>query len=340
MILKRIIIWILKGLILLFLSFATLIFIDSVVYLEWLTDEAALRILVFVFLLYCALTFIKHRKKIHHKAKARTKRIDSAKPVKMSPLKLIAAVIAVELIICAGLKIVYKDLLDKSLIDVPLDVINLANGESLLGNNLKDVPETIVEFGEKYPEAKEYVRNYNKYKNVNFDIDVSKEMSERDIPLFIQWDKRWGYRDYGGNYIGVAGCGPTCLAMVVCGLEKDPDVNPYNVSSYSADSGYYIYGEGTSWNMMTEGARHYGLDVSDGVVSESYILNNLSNSTPMICSMTKGDFTTAGHFIVLTDIDNDGKIIVNDPNSPKNSKKHWDVAVLVSQMRNIWRYSV
>ncbi len=116
------------------------------------------------------------------------------------------------------------------------------------------------------------------------------------------------------------GCGPTCLAMIVCGLKNDPAINPYEVSKYSADSNFYIYGEGTSWSLMTEGARHYGLNVSEGTISPEYIIDNLSSSTPMICSMTPGDFMTSGHFIVLTGVDSNGKIIVNDPNSRKNSK--------------------
>lgn len=44
-------------------------------------------------------------------------------------------------------------------------------------------------------------------------------------------------------------------------------------------------------------------------------------------------------YIVLTGVTDDWQIIVNDPNSPKNSKKHWDVDILVSQMKSIWKYS-
>ena len=90
---------------------------------------------------------------------------------------------------------------------------------------------------------------------------------------------------------------------------------------------------------MTTGAKHFGLDVSAGSVSADYILNNLTSSTPLICSMTPGDFTKTGHFIVLTGVTDDGQIIVNDPNSSKNSKRHWNVDTLVSQMKSVWKYS-
>ena len=203
---------------------------------------------------------------------------------------------------------------------------------------IETVPENVVEFGEKYPEAREYVQDFMELKDVDFDMDVTADMSEKKIPLFIQWDKRWGYRDYGGNYIGVAGCGPSCVAMVACGLKQDSSINPYVVGNYAAEQGLYTYGQGTSWDIMTTGAEHYGLTVYDGSVSAQYIRDNLSDDSPMICSMKPGDFTYTGHFIVLTGIDDNGLVVVNDPNSPKNSAKKWDVDTLVSQMKSVWMY--
>jgi hypothetical protein len=55
--------------------------------------------------------------------------------------------------------------------------------------------------------------------------------------------------------------------------------------------------------------------------------------------MKPGDFTYTGHFIVLTGIDSNGDIIVNDPNSKKNSKKHWSLETLVPQIKGIWKYT-
>ncbi|MBQ9341349.1 MAG: C39 family peptidase [Lachnospiraceae bacterium] len=202
------------------------------------------------------------------------------------------------------------------------------------------VPEYIREMGEKYPETKEFVRDYPKYKDKNFDMDVSKEMKERTIPLFIQWDKRWGYKDYGGKCIGTSGCGPTCVAMVACGLTGNPDINPCVVANFAVNNGFYKYGQGTSWSFMTDGARAFGIDGHSGEISADYIMSVLSEDTPIICSMKPGDFTYTGHFIVLTGIDEDGKIMVNDPNSRNNSDKHWDVDTLVKQIKALWVYGM
>ena len=82
----------------------------------------------------------------------------------------------------------------------------------------EQLPDSLIEFEQKYPEATDFVENYHKYKNKSFDLDVSHEVRKDNIPLFIQWDKRWGYKTYGSNFLGVNGCGPTSLSMVICGL--------------------------------------------------------------------------------------------------------------------------
>jgi hypothetical protein len=207
-------------------------------------------------------------------------------------------------------------------------------------NRVSDVPIEIAEFVEKYPEAKSFATNYNKYKDSTEAISIEKEMKTEGIPLFIQWDKRWGYKDYGGNYIGIAGCGPTCLSMVYCGLTGTDTYNPYEMARFSNEQGYYTYGEGTSWNLMTEGAETLGLYSENGSIDEAYILENLSKDTPIICSMKPGDFTYTGHFIVLSGIDENRKIIVNDPNSPKNSAQSWSAEDLVPQIKAIWRFEL
>ena len=65
---------------------------------------------------------------------------------------------------------------------------------------------------------------------------------------------------------------------------------------------------------MTEGASNLGLTAENIPVTQENILAALRSGTPLICSMYPGDFTYTGHFIVLTGIDENGAITVNDPN--------------------------
>ena len=203
-----------------------------------------------------------------------------------------------------------------------------------------EIPEALEVFAQKYPEAAGFVNDYPAHYRDRPSKDVSGEVKKGVVPLFIQWDERWGYEDYGGNYFAVNGCGPTCLSMVVCGLTGETDANPYAVACYSQAQGYYTPGSGTSWALMTRGAAHYGLDATRVDLSAEAITGALAQGRVIIASMKPGDFTYTGHFIVLTGLDGDGRVRVNDSNSRINSAKSWDAQTLVDQMKGAWSYTL
>jgi hypothetical protein len=201
-------------------------------------------------------------------------------------------------------------------------------------------PESLISLWERNPETEQFVLNYLKYKDRQDEINLSKEVSKGKIPLFLQWDERWGYETYGSDFLAVTGCGPTCLSMVQCGLSGDTTWNPYEVAKMSEQQGFYVDGVGSSWELMTTGAQQIGLTASEVTFDAEHIVAKLNEGNPIICAMGPGDFTANGHFIVLCGVDSDGNIIVNDPNSRINSEKTWDVDVLMSQMKNLWSYSL
>lgn len=218
-------------------------------------------------------------------------------------------------------------------------VIVLCTYINIKSKDTADIPDYLIEFGEKYPEASNFVNMYPKNKDKHHIIDLKNEVTKGTLPLFIQWDTRWGYEKYGNGLIGTTGCGPTCLAMVICGLTGNTDVNPLTVANFSEEHGYYVTGQGTSWDLMTEGAYFFGINVETGTVTEDYISEHLTSNTPMICSMYPGDFTYTGHFIVLSGFDSEGNIIVHDPNSYIKSRKHWSLKKMLPQIRALWSYS-
>ena len=75
----------------------------------------------------------------------------------------------------------------------------------------------------------------------------------------MQWDSRWGYEEYGSSVIGITGCGPTCLSMVVIGLVGDTDATPKSIADFATENGYYVVGTGTKWSLMTAVADEYNL---------------------------------------------------------------------------------
>ena len=205
----------------------------------------------------------------------------------------------------------------------------------------EQIPESLLNMEEKYPEATDFVKNYPKrkhYQTIDISSEVETARENSEIPYFLQWDERWGYETYGSDFLAVTGCGPTCLSMITCGLTGSETWNPLAVAQFSEKEGYYVPGEGTSWSLMTEGAHNLGLTAENIPVTEDNILAALQSDTPLICSMYPGDFTYTGHFIVLTGIDENGAITVNDPNSPANTQKHWPMTEILPQIRQTWGY--
>ena len=203
----------------------------------------------------------------------------------------------------------------------------------------KGVPEDLIEFYEKYPEVAPYAWFFPEKSVIDYDMDISKEVTKGTIPYFCQWDDRWGYKEFGSSYMGVNGCGPTCITMVYSGLTGKTDYTPYDMALYVRDRGYYVPGSGTVWATMEAIPPELGLTVENVQFDAEGIRSKLREGHPIICNVGPGDFTKVGHYILLAGVDDDGNIIVHDPNSPKRTAKHWDVDVLIAQIRNLWSYS-
>ncbi len=200
-----------------------------------------------------------------------------------------------------------------------------------------DVSDTLGELLENNPETADFIKNYPDMKD-NLPAEDIGNVTEGVIPRLLQWDERWGYQIYGDNMIAVNGCGPTALSMVVSGLTGDSTVTPYKVAKFAEEQGYYTGEAGTSWSLMTEGAQQLGIRGEELGLSKEEIFSALENGKPIICSVRPGDFTTTGHFIVLTGVE-EGQIRVNDPNSVKRSEKLWEYETLEYQINNLWAYT-
>lgn len=204
--------------------------------------------------------------------------------------------------------------------------------------NRASYPEELLISLANNPEIAEFVKGYpTADKTVNGGIFQEEE--KQKFPLFLQWDQRWGYAPYGGSCIGIAGCGPTCLSMVIFSLTRDLSATPDALATYSMSHGFYTEGVGTDWLFMAEAASQYGLHARELGLDEDVMKQYLDQGYPIICAMRAGDFTTTGHFIVLYGYDDSG-FMVNDPNSRERSSRRWDFDTLRYQIKNLWGYSI
>ena len=126
------------------------------------------------------------------------------------------------------------------------------------------------------------------------------------VPLFFQTD----YPDipYSKGTVATSGCGISCLSMVAS-YQTDIIYTPgmlakYNDSGY--DNGTRMENAAIALELHFEKSWHW-----------SDVMTALRNDQ-LVIVLVGGDtiFTSGGHFIVLTGITDDGKIMVNDPYEP------------------------
>ena len=210
----------------------------------------------------------------------------------------------------------------------------LLGGES--GNpDSGELAELLDELLEKNEETLDYVRSYpdrEKYKSQP--IDLTKDFVRGEVPLLMQWDRRWGYDTYGEEMIGLAGCGPLCLEMAYLYFTENTDMTPRMMADYAYENGFYTK-QGTSWSLWTEGTAGLGLEGAELSLDENVMKRALDSGYLIVCSMRPGDFTTTGHFILIRGYNEDG-FLVNDPNRRSTSEKTWSYEKLQYQIRNLW----
>ncbi len=204
-----------------------------------------------------------------------------------------------------------------------------------MGISYGEYPISLIELFERNPETEGFVLNYPFRKDLEPDFD---SFSQETVPLFLQWDPVWGYKPYGSDFLAITGCGPTCLAMAGYYLTGDRNMTPDKIAKFAWRGGYYEPGYGSSWTLISEGAKELGLEVQELPLVKKKIDTALEAGNPVILALGPGDFTSSGHYIVLTGLEEEG-YRVNDPNSRVNSRKLWTYEALEGQIRNIWAVS-
>ena len=157
--------------------------------------------------------------------------------------------------------------------------------------------------------------------------------TDTDTPVvyYNQADSRWGNQKYVSKTIANTGCGPTALAIVVSTLTGTA-YDPPAICEWARTGNYYVHGKGSVHSLIPDGARHFGLQVSGCSYTEGQrIVDALSSGSLVVAIMSKGHFTTGGHFIVLRGVTADGKILVADPGSTARSQQKWDLSIILNE---------
>lgn len=200
------------------------------------------------------------------------------------------------------------------------------------GLSYGEYPPEIISMLEDNPEIEPLVLSYPFREQVPMDMGG---FARETRPLFLQWDPMWGYENYGSGYLALTGCGPTCLAMAGYYLTGNETMNPPALARFAEENGHYVPGSGSAWTLFSEAPTQLGLTSRELPLEEEIIVKALQAGRLVVLSVGKGDFTTTGHFILLTGVEAGG-FRVNDPNSLIRSEKLWTYEELKPQIKNLW----
>lgn len=158
------------------------------------------------------------------------------------------------------------------------------------------------------------------------------------MPYLFQTDPLWAQKPYAGATVALNGCGPTCLTMVYIYLTGNTDLTPADMCA-RADAGGYAPTGATEWRFMTEMPSKLGFSSRELELTPNAISTALEAGQPVICAVAPGDFTSVGHFIVLSSIDEAGMLTVHDPNSSLRSAQKWSVDRILGQTTACWSFT-
>ena len=199
----------------------------------------------------------------------------------------------------------------------------------------------ILKLAADEPAALKYVREFpEKYPAETVDMNAGLAVDDSyltgtdfdtGIPHFYQWDRRWGYTVYSPTPFGLAGCGPTCMAMVYQGLTGNTDLTPYDMGVRASERGFMHEYEGTDIGLFFDQAEEFGLSCDMVDISPDIIRDLLANGYVIVANVGPGYFSQYGHFFVLTRVTEDGGIIMNDPYSEQRSTQIWDADLIAGE---------
>ena len=149
---------------------------------------------------------------------------------------------------------------------------------------------------------------------------------------YNQSEEPWSSHPYGPDEIGGYGCGPTAMAMLVSSL-TDEMMDPGAMADWAYREGYCAPGSGSYYSLIEGAAAAFGLEMEPwNQLTADALSQSLASGHVFVALMTRGHFTSNGHFILLRGLTLEGKVLVADPNSRERSLVAWDPQLIVDEL--------
>ena len=160
-----------------------------------------------------------------------------------------------------------------------------------------------------------------------------------EVPIFIQQD--YPRAPYGGSwYVGTHGSGITSIAMLATYMTDTLQTPGAMAEKY----GKYSVEDGSDYRLFYYPPAEMGFFLEGFAGFLDQVLEALREGKPVVNVQTKGYFTRAGHFMVLSGVDEEGLVTIRDSNlyNYKRLKEHrvdkFDPELLLPDALMFWIY--
>ncbi len=170
---------------------------------------------------------------------------------------------------------------------------------------------------------------------LNDDYLVMLDSAMGPMLYYNQGDNRWRSYLYGGtDAMYQYGCGPTVVAMLINAF-TEYDVIPPNLAEWAAINGYHSPNNGSRHGIIPGALSAYGLQV-ESVADADYetAAELLRSGHVLVALMGRGTFSNDGHFVIVTNILENGNVHIADCANFENTKMEWDLHLLLSELKH------
>lgn len=116
--------------------------------------------------------------------------------------------------------------------------------------------------------------------------DIIFTDSEISVIYFNQLDEKYKNQLYGVDKVGMHGCGPTSMAIVISSLAGQI-YDPIYMCNWSVENRYYAKGSGSYHSLILNCAKAFGLNVEGLGNDKAKVVGALNNGKLVVALMSK-----------------------------------------------------
>ncbi|MBR3234070.1 MAG: hypothetical protein IKG11_00470 [Atopobiaceae bacterium] len=195
----------------------------------------------------------------------------------------------------------------------------------------KITDERLIDLAIAEPEAVDFV--YGSIKAKGTSQPYGENVTTGDFPVLYTFDERWGYLPYADGIAGVTASGPVAVSMASMGLSGKNNYDPATIIQAVAAANLASGTTGMDDSFITNHAADAGLAATTCEASSDGIYSALSDGAPVLIKLKadSGIGSESAHWALITQLNSDGSITVNDPTSAVASSHTWSLGAVSSK---------